>query len=143
MTRYLLPALLALAITTPAIAASDDECAIWLCLPVGFVPGECSKARTAMYKRVFKGKGPLPRFSSCSADGNANGFDARRGVAAKIKDTNPTEYVLGRQCVGRDHNDASVTNTTNTSPPNCVGTYNWIQIYQHGNRHGERYFWRR
>lgn len=52
-------------IPTTAIAASKDECAIWLCLPAGF-PSGCSAAKSAFKKRIKKRKPPLPAFSSCA-----------------------------------------------------------------------------
>jgi len=52
-------------------AASQNECAIWLCLPGGFSQG-CSGAHSAMIKRIKKRKPPLPAFSSCSGGGSGN-----------------------------------------------------------------------
>lgn len=52
-----------------AQAASQDECAIWLCLPAGFGEG-CSGAHNAFKKRLRKGKSPLPSWNSC-VEGNA------------------------------------------------------------------------
>lgn len=65
-------------IATPAYAGpSDDECAIWLCLPTGFVVSECDKAFTAMVKRVTRipPKSPLPLITSClkGPDGDVTG----------------------------------------------------------------------
>jgi len=56
--------------TSPAYAASEDECAIWLCLPVGFAFSECTAAYGAMLDRIFSfpPKPPLPLFGSCSVD---------------------------------------------------------------------------
>lgn len=45
-------------------AASQDECAIWLCLPGGF-PSGCSAAHSAFKDRIKHGKSPLPDLSSC------------------------------------------------------------------------------
>lgn len=145
MTR-LIPALLALCIALPAVAApGPGECEIWLCLPVGFPAhiDECNKAKEEMVKRVWKGESPLPAFGECSVDGDSNGFTVNYGVAARIKDTNPTEYVYGRQCTVRDHNDAPASNTTNTDPPNCVGTYRFFQAYQHGQPVGDMIYIRK
>jgi hypothetical protein len=50
-----------------AHAASEDDCAIWLCLPGGF-PSGCAGAKSAWQKRLRQGKSPLPSFSSCSND---------------------------------------------------------------------------
>ncbi len=49
----------------PAVAASQDECAIWLCLPTGFLAG-CSDAKKAFERRILKGKSPLPAWGSCA-----------------------------------------------------------------------------
>ena len=55
----------------PAYAASQDECAIWLCMPGGFPQG-CGAAHSAMIKRLKKRKPPLPSFGSCSEGGSGN-----------------------------------------------------------------------
>lgn len=55
----------------PVYAASQDECAIWLCLPGGFPQG-CGAAHSAMIKRIKKRKPPLPSFGSCSEGGSGN-----------------------------------------------------------------------
>lgn len=54
---------------TPAIssAASDDECGIWLCAPIGFAPGDCAGPHRAMIRRIHKLQSPLPSLSSCEA----------------------------------------------------------------------------
>lgn len=48
----------------PSLASSQDECAIWLCLPGGF-PNGCSAAYSAFKNRIKHGKSPLPDLSSC------------------------------------------------------------------------------
>lgn len=45
-------------------AASQSECAIWLCLPGGFPTG-CAAAHSAFRDRIKHGKSPLPDLSSC------------------------------------------------------------------------------
>lgn len=74
-TAYVLLALILIAmmldVEKPAYAASQDECAIWLCLPGGFPQG-CSAAHNAMIKRIKKRKPPLPSFGSCSEGGSGN-----------------------------------------------------------------------
>jgi hypothetical protein len=54
-----------LATAMPAHAASEAECAIWLCLPGGFPQG-CSAAYSAFKRRIKKDLDPLPPFSSCA-----------------------------------------------------------------------------
>lgn len=57
-----------LALSTPAQAADEDACAIWICLPAAFMVEECAPAYTAMVKRLVTGKNPLPLFGSCFDD---------------------------------------------------------------------------
>ncbi len=52
-----------------SVAATDDECAGWLCATIGFALPECRGSHKAMVKRVMRLKSPLPLFSSCSAEG--------------------------------------------------------------------------
>ncbi|AUZ86160.1 conjugal transfer protein TraL [Methylophaga nitratireducenticrescens] len=55
-------------IPSTTYAVSQDECAIWLCLPGGF-PSGCSAAESAMEDRIKDEEPPLPPFSSCAVDG--------------------------------------------------------------------------
>ena len=57
----------------------DKSCAIWLCLPVAFALPGCGVAHKAMYKRLLRGKSPLPSFSGCSEDRGDRGYGVRRG----------------------------------------------------------------
>ena len=68
-----------LTVPTPVRAASQDECAIWLCLPLGFAPSACSSAWRAFVKRVFRfrPKPPLPAFGSCAVE--ADGISYQQG----------------------------------------------------------------
>lgn len=61
---------LALLLAKPAMAQSEDACAIWLCLPAGFPQG-CASAHNAFLDRVRSGRSPLPDLSSCT-EGPAN-----------------------------------------------------------------------
>ena len=62
--------MLCLIASTPltAIAASDDECGIWLCAPLGFAPGDCAGPHRAMIRRLHKLQSPLPSLSSCGSN---------------------------------------------------------------------------
>ena len=51
-------------------AASQDACAIWLCLPAGFPGSECSSAHSEFKHRIKKGKAPLPNLADCSSGPN-------------------------------------------------------------------------
>ncbi len=48
-------------------AASQAECAIWICLPGGFPTG-CGAAHAAFIKRIRALKPPLPDFNACAVD---------------------------------------------------------------------------
>lgn len=61
---------------TRGYSASQDACAIWICLPGGF-PSGCSGAYSEFKKRIKKGRDPLPRLSSCTTgpnDETVNGY---------------------------------------------------------------------
>ena len=52
-------------------AASQDACAIWLCLPAGFSPQECSGAYSEFRSRIKRGRPPLPDLSGCTTGPNS------------------------------------------------------------------------
>lgn len=66
----------------------QEECAIWLCLPVGFAPAECAKPHQRFRERVFRKHplSPAPKLSSCKDkdDGNDDGFDISFDTVAYI-----------------------------------------------------------
>ena len=77
LTTMTVAAFAAALLAPPAQAASQDECAIWLCLPGGF-PSGCGSAQSAFKKRLKKGKSPLPDWGSCAVkDASAPPVDAR------------------------------------------------------------------
>lgn len=126
------PALLALTVASVTVsnvrAASDDECAGWLCIAVGFTPPECAAAKSAMLQRLFELKSPLPSFGECSADDDSNGYDAHMGVAARIGNSQPPEYVIGTRCRYDDNNQVE----GDSIPAGCTATYRWVTATQHG-----------
>ncbi|HGJ5866556.1 MAG TPA: hypothetical protein ACHBZ9_04875 [Arsenophonus nasoniae] len=81
-------------------AVSEDECAIWLCLPAGFGEG-CSGAHHAFEKRLSKGKSPLPSWHSCSEDDDEQApytFDRTFKTYTKFYRNNKTVINSGRPC---------------------------------------------
>ena len=69
--------LIALGVLMPeqnAYAASQDACAIWICLPGGF-PSGCGGAYSEFKKRIKKGRDPLPRLSLCTTGPNGEKID--------------------------------------------------------------------
>jgi len=147
-------------LTTPTAQAapSGDECAIWMCLPTGFITG-CSGARKAFLKRIKKFKPPLPSFTSClvSSPASATGadtFTSDYGVAAYIppqqictqyeqnfKDgyrcvawrTEPEQYIKKRSCY-KDNNGYS-------SPKNCTHTVRYTEVYRNGVLFGQPHYY--
>src|SRR5690606_26010197 len=73
-----------LAFPTASYAVSQNECAIWICLPGGF-PSGCSGAYSAMIDRIKDEKSPLPSFGSCavSVPGSSE-MSYQQGYAAYI-----------------------------------------------------------
>ena len=141
-------------------AASDDECAIWLCAPSSFPSPYCNGAYSAFKKRIKKGKSPFPSFSSCtvSADGSSTDeFSVVTGyvaVVAEHKETRciraymklqcveyetytvPRKYIEGTGCVHGNHGPASNT------PKYCIGTLSMVKVLdQTGNVIGSPFYY--
>ncbi|EMC9392301.1 conjugal transfer protein TraL [Vibrio parahaemolyticus] len=149
---FLLPA-------QPTYAASDDECAIWLCLPTGF-PSGCSDAKKAFVKRIKKFEPPLPNFMSClfSGDvpsGTPSGSDmnSKNGIAAYIPPRKEcVEWRNGkdwRECIrtevvpSRIVKDKSCqrNNKEGTQTPrHCSHTINYVVTYMDGQQYGDTYY---
>lgn len=139
----------------PSFAASDDECAIWMCLPTGF-PSGCGGAKRAFKDRIKHFKSALPSFSSCVKDsgnsGSSDTFTAKDGLAAFIpsyeycaqreskdhqcilyKKTEP-EYRKGTQC--------RYNNKDNTrSPAHCTRTFRYSEVYRNGVQYGQTHYY--
>ena len=148
-----------LLIPQSANAASGDECAIWMCLPTGFMTG-CSGARKAFLKRIKRFKPPLPSFTSCLVSSPAtmasqDVFTSDHGVAAYIpaqevctryqttgKDSRtcvesyikPEQYLKKQYCHRDNRNDYS-------NPRGCTGTVKYSEVYRNGELYGEPYYY--
>lgn len=145
------------------VKASDADCSIWLCLPMGF-PSGCSEAKSAFKHRIKKLKPPLPNFLSCLATDvqvpagtPVSTMDAKYGVAAIIKETKqctqwtgnsnnkrcikwqtiPSHIIKGTACrlIGTSQNK-------HWYPKNCSGTTHWVDTYMDGNKYGETFYYR-
>lgn len=137
------------------LAASQNECAIWICLPGGF-PSGCGAAHSAMVDRIKHRKSPLPSFGSCAVQGNGGSGskmsydysfaaliaarrvctqrDWRRGDydSCVAWETVPQHYVKGTNC--RYEGDYRV-------PYGCIRTYRYIDVFVDGVMAGDTYFW--
>lgn len=140
-----------------AFAASQDECAIWICLPGGF-PSGCGAAHSAMMDRIEDLKSPLPSFGSCAVqDGSGSQMSYDYNYAALLRqhrectrwsrvggrdesrvcaewETVPSRYVKGTRC--------RVDREGNRTPRHCVGTYRYVDVFIDGEKAGDTYYWR-
>ncbi|CAH1237667.1 conjugal transfer protein TraL [Vibrio harveyi] len=140
-------------------APSQDECAIWMCLPTGFTTG-CSGARKAFLKRVRKFKPPLPNFASClmsspAGDTGSDSFTSDYGIAAYIPPhrvctryeqgfndrqrcaswrTEPEQYIKNRPC---NHNNKQGY----SEPKHCTKTVRYTEVYRNGVLFGEPHYY--
>lgn len=136
-------------IPSPVKAASQDECAIWLCLPGGF-PAGCGAAKAAMVRRIKHHKPPLPPFSACAVEGGDDSrMSFKRGVAALIGEQ--------RECIreGRTGADEWACVEWRTIPAHykkgfwgrtgkdgCLGNYRYIEVFIDGEKAGETHYWK-
>ena len=138
MKKQLISILLCVVIIGPAQvrAASPEECAIWLCFPVGFMFKACHPAYEAMVDRLIEFKGPAPTFKSCEtpdAD-NPNNYTMSMNSAIKMGGANlGAEKILdGGFCNQRD--------TGPEEPAGCVKTLRMYKLYENGEQMGMTYY---
>ena len=152
-------------------AASDDECAIWLCAPSSFPSPYCNGAYRAFKKRIKKGKSPFPSLSSCTEDGqNPDGIVGKTGDAAYVPTHSETRCLRYEKkeyrtaygapaykdvCVDREtytvpakYIDGRVCVIRQTyagiirDPEYCTGTVQTIKIFDgNGNQIGETFYY--
>ncbi len=156
--KFILGVLLVVFLAPQVHAGSDDECAIWICLPAGFGPSECHSAYKAMVNRIKDFKPPLPDFFSCAVKSDdsstmsydysyaayvpagkrcAEWFDAGEQTSTECLryESWSDHYVKGTQCVNRKEEDPY--------PPGCTGTTRYIDVFIDGEQAGETYYWNR
>ncbi|MGL5290027.1 MAG: hypothetical protein ACRC9N_11205 [Aeromonas sp.] len=132
-----------------AVAASQDECSIWLCLPTGF-PSGCSAAKKAFVKRVKKGKSPLPDFSSCAAkDDGASKLTYKEGYAAAFGFKNVcSEYNDKSECVSwnsvpqnvQEGTKCRMSSSGHWKPRGCTPVKS-VDVYVDGIPTGDTFYW--
>lgn len=139
-----------------ALAASQDECAIWLCLPGGF-PSGCGSARSAMKDRIKDLKSPLPSFSSCAISGGSEMTHnySYAALIAEHRKCKRWDFGVGkngaRYCAGgwetipqhyRKGTRCRVDRDGDRTPEHCVGTYRFVDVFVDGEPAGPTYYWR-
>ncbi len=115
------------------VAASDAECSIWLCLPMGF-PSGCGEAKSAFKSRVKRMKSPLPSFSGCanSDSPHSSTMTHKEGYVAKMPDGT---YIKGR-CIDRYRKG-----DREWEPYGCTGTWKYVDTYMDGQLYGDRFYY--
>lgn len=149
--------------TSKGYATSDDECAIWLCAPMGFLPSDCGAAHKAMHKRLHLGKTAVPSFSECNNKNNNEEFKSTEGIAAYIpahegkgrcikwnqtslnqgqySDVMCEEYEIIFVDKSFVKDQPCIHGTTgHTTPSGCIGNYYYVQIYNNGLPLNEPYY---
>lgn len=140
---------------TDAMAASQDECSIWLCLPGGF-PSGCGAAHSAMKDRIKHRKSPLPDFDECAVNppmGSGSHMSYSMGSSAYIPEheectawwsggeggdtcyswtTIPESRVKGTACYSGD---------SGNYPPFCTTTNQYVDVFVEQVQVGETYYW--
>lgn len=138
-----------------AYAASDAECAIWLCLPAGFPSSPsgvassmtCGDAKRAMIKRIKNRKSPLPSFGSCLAPGHVNtSMSAKDGLGTYVP-----PYQVCERWAGGDQGNCISWRTVpeqwvqgrpeicSTERVRCQ-TLRWVDVFVDGEKAGGTYF---
>lgn len=146
----------------PSMAASQDDCSIWLCLPTGF-PSGCGKAKSAFKHRIKHLKPPLPSFTGCllkkseipsgiNIIENKTVMTAKDGYAAYIPShrvcTNYFNTKNGRRCINwvtipesiRKNQSCRQLGLYQERPLGCTKTIRYVDTYQDGILYGETYY---
>lgn len=120
-------------------AASQDECAIWICLPAGF-PSGCSGAKSAFKNRIKHAQSPLPAFSSCAVEGDSGSkmsYTQGRAVYVAAKTCNGWYANISGTCVAAP---AHWEKKGNCSTMGCQ-TKRYIDIKVDGGGIGSTYYY--
>jgi len=158
MKHLLLSTLVTTMVVTPflssnTLAATQAECAIWLCLPTGF-PSGCSDAKSAMIKRVKKLKSPLPSLSACMSGAGANnsGMSYNYSNAAYVPSRRICSIGIQGDCFEWSNSWTSPYYVKNATcrevfsgrymmePKGCSKTVKYIEVFSEGKSIGKPYY---
>lgn len=131
----------------PVRAASDDACAIWICLPTGFGKG-CSKPHKEFRKRTRRGQPAMPPFQACMARPKGDTteitdhYESKTGVAAYIPSHSVcSNYSSKNGCLGystvdeqviKDEACARSSKDGDYRPSGCTKTLRYTEVYRNG-----------
>lgn len=158
--QYIAAFVVSLSVSAPVFAESQStpECDLFLCIPAGFGSG-CGDAKSAMKKRIRRGKPPLPSWGHCinnvwKRPNNSSNMTSNWGFAAAMAESRkcvrwsggkedrcietvsvPAHYIKGTRCIkyGGDNGE--------WSPRGCIRTYRYVDVFSHGQSVGPTYFW--
>jgi len=128
-----------------AQAASQAECAIWICMPGGF-PSGCSAAYKAFRYRLKHHMSPLPSLSSCTTGPDGVGTDGRYKLGYEAYEDCKKGYSLKQT---GDHNHAYMCFPSDCQPETelCTGYAatprsqpNYIKIWVKGEYLGQYWY---
>lgn len=129
----------------PLMAASDDACAIWMCLPTGFGEG-CSGPHKEFRKRTRRHQPAMPPWPSCEKESEytpviRDTYTNKTGVATVIpahticarRDKNScisTQYI--EEQIIKDERCARRSKDGPYEPRGCTHTINYTEVYKNG-----------
>lgn len=141
-------------VASPVQAASQNECAIWLCAPGGFPSPSCDAPKSAMIHRVEHGKSPLPSLAGCTKDGNTGGTTGIADKAIHIGAHTETrarevgEHTRFYRVAIADHWEVGgscripLGHGEYTRRAYCSGPYHRIRVFVNQKQVGQTYYWR-
>lgn len=98
----------------PAQAASEAECAIWICLPGGF-PSGCGAAYSAFRHRIKHRQSPLPPLAACTTGPDGIGTDGRYELGYEAYEACKEGYKLHQTAINR-YSQQAMCYPNNCSP---------------------------
>lgn len=131
------------AVPTTVQAATEDECAIWLCLPSGF-PSGCGAAKSAFKKRIKKLKPPLPNILSCLAEGSSSTLNFKHDFVAVFDSTRTCKITGANQCIQWEITPVSEKRGQFCDPRaegNGCNTMRYVEIFDNQEQIGSTYYW--
>ncbi|MDA0385575.1 conjugal transfer protein TraL [Vibrio owensii] len=144
--------------TTSTYAASENECAIWLCLPAAFAVDGCGAAKDAFIDRIKHFKPPLPSFTSCMYAGDlpsgtpdSSEMSSVTGSAAYVPAREECKRwgMFGNECMQSEIIPSHIVKNQRCkraeggerNPRYCTKTINYVQTKLDGQLYGEPYYY--
>ncbi|MFA1563232.1 hypothetical protein [Aliivibrio fischeri] len=140
-------ALISSVYSPPVRAASDDACAIWMCLPTGFGEG-CRGPHKEFRKRTRRHQPAMPPFQACMARPKGDTteitdrYESKTGVAAYIPSHSVCsnysskngclDYTTVDEQVIKDEACHRTSKEGDYHPVGCTKTLRYTEVYKNG-----------